>query len=87
LLLRTTLAMRELHEPHAWWRFARHPFDAGGALWRIHWQALRLALKRVPFHGAKPARRVPRAAIAVDAAHHRRTVDTQPSTSPRDDRP
>ncbi|WP_186152163.1 DUF1365 domain-containing protein [Burkholderia gladioli] len=54
LLLRTAIAMRERREPGAWWRFARRPFDMIGTLWRIHWQALQLARKRVPFHGSRP---------------------------------
>ncbi|HEX7910844.1 MAG TPA: DUF1365 domain-containing protein [Paraburkholderia sp.] len=98
LLLRTTIAMRELHEPHAWWRFVRHPFDAVGTLWRIHWQALGLARKRVRFHGRTPppmaphAPHVPRASHAplggVPAAgtHDSRGVDTPSPTTPYDAR-
>lgn len=89
LLLRTTLAMRELHEPHAWRRFAQHPFDAIGTLWRIHWQAVRLALKRVPFHGKTPPHASPVDAdsdAAINNARDRHAVDTPPSTSPYDAR-
>jgi len=89
LLLRTTIAMRELHEPRAWWRFVRHPFDAAGTLWRIHWQALLLARKRVPFHGRTPLRREPLAGDypSADGSRDRRGVDTPPPPLPRDARP
>ncbi|VWC78478.1 hypothetical protein BLA18112_02473 [Burkholderia lata] len=89
LLLRTTIAMRELREPRAWWRFVRHPLDAVGTLWRIYWQALRLARKRVPFHGRTPLRRAPLvgACPSVDGSRDRRGVDTPPPPPPRDARP
>ncbi len=32
------------------WAFARHPLMTFGVVARIHWQALRLWIKRVPFH-------------------------------------
>lgn len=34
----------------------RMPFLTAGVMFRIHWQALKLWLKRVPFRGAHPAR-------------------------------
>jgi uncharacterized protein len=87
LLLRTRLAMHELHETRAWWRFAWQPFDAIGTLWRIHWQALALALRRVPFHGKTPPLRATLADTPDDAVHERRAIDTPSPTSPYDARP
>ena len=37
--------------------FVRMPFLTLGVVLRIHWQALKLWLKGVPFHGAHPAQR------------------------------
>jgi len=34
---------------------ARMPFLTAGVMWRIHWQALKLWLKGVPFVGARPS--------------------------------
>ena len=48
-------------EPHPWtagtlWlAFLRMPFLTAGVMFRIHWQALKLWLKGVPFHGTKAA--------------------------------
>lgn len=56
-LLLTSIAGR----PRAWSTaalfaaFARMPLLTLGVIWRIHWQALRLWLKGVPFVGARPA--------------------------------
>ena len=56
LLLRTALSMRAV--PFDGVRVARallrQPLNAINVVVRIHWQALRLWLKRVPFHGATP---------------------------------
>ncbi|MBN3726072.1 DUF1365 domain-containing protein [Burkholderia sp. Ac-20379] len=59
LLLRTALTLRAqpFTGQQAWRALARQPFDIVGVLFRIHWQALRLWLKRVPFHGAQPPSR------------------------------
>jgi hypothetical protein len=35
--------------------FLRMPLLTAGVVWRIHWQALRLLCKRVPFFGVDPA--------------------------------
>ncbi len=56
-LLLTSIAGR----PRAWSTgallaaFARMPVLTFGVLWRIHWQALKLWLKGVPFVGAQPS--------------------------------
>ena len=34
--------------------FLRMPFLTLGVMWRIHWQALKLWLKGVPFYGKTP---------------------------------
>ncbi|VVE65278.1 cyclopropane fatty acid synthase [Pandoraea anapnoica] len=56
LLLRTVVGMRA--EPFTGVgvlkAMLRGPFDALNVVFRIHWQALRLLLKRVPFHGKSP---------------------------------
>ncbi len=56
VLLRTALVMRA--GPLTGRRAARallaQPLSIVGVLARIHWQALRLAMKRVPFHGRTP---------------------------------
>ncbi|VVE40657.1 cyclopropane fatty acid synthase [Pandoraea eparura] len=56
LLLRTAIAMRA--EPFTGRRVLRavlsQPLNALNVVIRIHWQALRLWLKRVPFHGKTP---------------------------------
>ncbi|MBN3856211.1 DUF1365 domain-containing protein [Paraburkholderia sp. Ac-20340] len=61
LLLRTALAMHAapLTAPRAWAALLRAPANAANVLLRIHWQALRLWLKRVPFHGKAPGARAP----------------------------
>ncbi|HEV3431208.1 MAG TPA: DUF1365 domain-containing protein [Paraburkholderia sp.] len=61
LLLRTALAMRAapLTAPRAWAALARMPGNAVNVLLRIHWQALRLWLKRVPFLGKTPGASAP----------------------------
>jgi hypothetical protein len=53
-----TLALerREINGPSLAWVLARHPFATVNMLRRIYWQALRLRLKRIPFH-AHPATR------------------------------
>lgn len=80
LLLRTALALRA--QPftgrQAWHALARQPFDIVGVLFRIHWQALRLWLKRVPFHGAHPpsppvSDSIPSTASASSTLHDRET--------------
>ncbi len=55
-LLHTALALqaRPFSPRGALAALARQPFDIVGVLVRIHWQALRLWLKRVPFLGAHP---------------------------------
>ncbi|WP_322080988.1 DUF1365 domain-containing protein [Burkholderia sp. BCC1972] len=65
LLLRTALGMRAqpLTAAGAWRALARQPLGALDVVVRIHWQALRLWLKRVPFHGRMP----PSRARAADA--------------------
>ena len=56
-LLLTSISGR----PHRWSAgallvaFLRMPLLTAGVMARIHWQALRLWLKRVPFHGAQPS--------------------------------
>ncbi|WP_042296793.1 DUF1365 domain-containing protein [Paraburkholderia bannensis] len=61
LLLRTALAMHAapLSASRAFAALARSPGNAIGVLLRIHWQALRLWLKRVPFLGKTPGARAP----------------------------
>jgi DUF1365 family protein len=34
--------------------FLKMPLLTAGVVWRIHWQALKLWLKGVPFHGVHP---------------------------------
>jgi uncharacterized protein len=50
------LERREISGSSLAWALARHPFAALNVLRRIHWQAFRLWLKRVPFH-SHPATR------------------------------
>jgi uncharacterized protein len=61
VVLRTALAMRAapLTAPRAFAALARAPGNAVNVLIRIHWQALRLWLKRVPFLGKTPGARAP----------------------------
>jgi uncharacterized protein len=84
LLLRTAISMRA--EPLSAARMLRvlagRPFDALGVLSRIHWQALRLWLKRVPFHGSAPPPTVP-----LDAVHPDATPARRPSESDHEVRP
>ncbi|MDR5822850.1 DUF1365 domain-containing protein [Caballeronia sp. LZ043] len=56
LLIRTALGLdaRPLTAALAWRTLLRQPLLAAGVIVRIHWQALRLWLKRVPFHGRHP---------------------------------
>ena len=51
-----TLARREITGRNLAWALARHPFATLNVLRRIYGQALRLWLKRIPFH-AHPATR------------------------------
>jgi DUF1365 family protein len=51
------LERREISGTSLAWALARHPFATLNVLRRIHWQALRLWLKRIPFH-SHPATRV-----------------------------
>ena len=51
------LERREVSGTSLAWALARHPFATLNVLRRIHWQALRLWLKRIPFH-SHPATRV-----------------------------
>lgn len=57
LLIRTAigLAARPLNGALAWRALLREPFFAARVIVRIHWQALRLWMKRVPFHGKQPS--------------------------------
>jgi DUF1365 family protein len=48
-----------LTAPRAWAALARMPGNAVNVLLRIHWQALRLWLKRVPFLGKTPGASAP----------------------------
>jgi uncharacterized protein len=66
LLLRTMISMgaEPLERRSAWRALVRQPFNAINVVLRIHWQALRLWLKRVPFHGSNPA---PKTAEAMRA--------------------
>jgi DUF1365 family protein len=52
------LRRREITGPALAATFARQPFASLNVLARIYWQALRLWLKRAPFH-AHPARHTP----------------------------
>jgi len=56
LLIRTALhgALVPLTGTSALTALARQPFLCLGVVFRIHWQALRLAIKKVPFHGKRP---------------------------------
>jgi DUF1365 family protein len=51
------LERREITGASLAWALARHPFATLNVLRRIYWQALRLWLKRIPFHD-HPATRV-----------------------------
>lgn len=57
LLIRTALVgrLKPLTRSIALAALIRQPLLTVGAAARIHWQALRLAIKRVPFHGKNPA--------------------------------
>lgn len=50
------LERREIDGASLAWALARHPFASLDVLWQIYWQALRLWLKRVPFHDHPAAR-------------------------------
>jgi DUF1365 family protein len=56
-LLQTAIsgALQPLTEASARSAFMRSPLHSLGVLTRIHWQALKLAFKRVPFHRQPPA--------------------------------
>jgi len=66
-LLRTALTLRAqpFRGALALRMLACQPFAIAGVMARIHWQALRLWLKRVPFHGAH----APSEAADTNAAH------------------
>jgi DUF1365 family protein len=51
------LERREINGTNLAWALTRHPFATLNVLRRIYWQALRLWLKRIPFH-AHPVDRV-----------------------------
>lgn len=57
LLIRTALAGRltPLTRASAFAALIRQPLLSVGVVARIHWQAVRLALKRTPFYGKRPA--------------------------------
>ncbi|RFU46882.1 DUF1365 domain-containing protein [Paraburkholderia sp. DHOC27] len=57
LLIRTAVGgrLRPLTFGAAFAALSRQPLLTVGVVARIHWQALRLALKRVPFYGKHPA--------------------------------
>ncbi|WP_260854123.1 DUF1365 domain-containing protein [Paraburkholderia sp. BCC1886] len=77
LLIRTALAGRltPLTRWSALGALLRQPLLTVGVVFRIHWQALRLALKKAPFHGKNPAP-AERADASTDSA-----ADGQPSAS------
>jgi len=56
LILRTALTLRAapLDGARALNTLIRQPLDIVAVILRIHWQALRLWLKRVPFYGSRP---------------------------------
>jgi uncharacterized protein len=56
LLIRTAIGLRArpLTGALAWRTLLAQPMLAAGVIVRIHWQALRLWIKRVPFHGRHP---------------------------------
>ena len=56
LILRTALTLRAtpLNGAIALRTLIRRPMDIVAVILRIHWQALRLGLKRVPFYGSRP---------------------------------
>ena len=76
LLLRTAIGMRSapLTAARAWRALARQPLNAINVVIRIHWQALRLWLARVPFHGRTP----PGRSAAADSP-----LSRSPGASPR----
>jgi DUF1365 family protein len=51
-----TLERREISGASLAWTLARYPFATVNSVRRIYWQALRLWLRRIPFH-AHPATR------------------------------
>jgi uncharacterized protein len=61
MLLRTAISMRAqpLDARRALCALVRQPFVTPGVVLRIHWQALRLWCKRVPFYGKNPATPAP----------------------------
>ncbi|HHX4174209.1 TPA: DUF1365 domain-containing protein [Burkholderia contaminans] len=76
LLLRTAIAMQSapLTAARAWRALARQPLNAINVVIRIHWQALRLWLARVPFYGKTP----PGRPAAADSP-----LSRSPGASPR----
>ncbi|MCC8391095.1 DUF1365 domain-containing protein [Paraburkholderia sp. MMS20-SJTR3] len=78
LLLRTALALRgePLSARSALRAVARRPFAALAVMMHIHWQALRLWLKRVPFYGARPP----------GSGHADRSGPCAPASIPRRDK-
>lgn len=57
LLIRTAVGgrLKPLTRPAALAALLRQPMLTVGVIARIHWQALRLAIKRTPFYGKQPA--------------------------------
>lgn len=56
LLIRTAIGLvaQPLTRALAWRTLLRRPLFAANVIVHIHWQALRLWIKRVPFHGRQP---------------------------------
>lgn len=81
-LLRTAIGMRAEPFTGAGMLNAvvRAPFNALNVMFRIHWQAMRLSLKRVPFHGKSPS------GPLVDTPTHGagRVRELSPSATPSD---
>jgi uncharacterized protein len=78
-LLRTVISLHAepLDGRSAWRAVARQPLNAFAVVFRIHWQALRLWLKRVPFHGRNPA------PIATEAMRGETSQASQPDHEAR----
>lgn len=74
LLIRTALGLQAqpLFAARAWRTLLRRPLLAADVMAKIHWQALRLWLKRVPFYG-----KIPPAAAGANAADSHSHPDTE----------